>query len=556
MSAPDNLLPFLDGTPLAIYRLELAWSGLSQTEKASSIFYLLEDPKHKVKWFSQTKRIEDLALTDDSEYIRYLIGRRFNPPHYAEGRVISERDQREATIFNKLQTENTPLIRTGHQESGWKVAMKELDHPNEFWQREHVERLAIVNGVKHDGERLARLLEAGIAKMQATGKPSEDELLEVLLQYLGGDSIEERVRKTEEYARSHYDGWAEFSTGESVKALWLLIPKAPVNLAHALIRCLPENAGFQTGIPDEVLKNLGPYLLSELLFRKAIKLKELRREIFEQQSTQEDDPFLLKTAAISSPWFRLKNEDISRHLYDIEEPEETGSTKYQSLVFIAENIIDANLAQLAALHALIDGAPSNFIGWGNYHVLPLLKDKQVKRAKEIDPNTLAHEIIQMRTFALALELAPLKEEASPATPEHKIFESAICERNPWQTFLNLIALKIEGKWNAKDTRLPEVYLDGVQLETDAENAQNERECDLVFELKNLGLSLSEDDVTKFKMLGEKLNDMSERLAKSYRAALLQLDNSKRDIETQLKKIQGMIISSAFVVIVLIWAIVK
>jgi hypothetical protein len=543
MRAPEHLLPFLDGTPLAIYRIEVAWPNLTQSDKISLLSLLFKDDYQNVfrlQWNVQRKKLEALALGDPDPYVRYLIGKRITKPYLNPESGEDDYYKQELAKFQKVSSDPEQLVRVGGIERGWKVINKEIEDPESFWLRPHLERLAIVNGIKEDGEKIAVLIEVGLNKNKEKGTPSEDEVFEVLLQYLGDQTIEQRVRESEDYAHKYYDGWAEYSAGKSAEALWLLVPKVPPNFAYALIWSLPEEAGFSSGIPKEVIGSLNNHLLAELLSKRTVKLKELRREIYDRPSDTDDAYDPLKACAINSPWFELTNSDVSKIVYDLDEQEESGKKKYKALAFVAENIQNADLAQLQALRAYISDAPSKFTGWGNYEAIGVLDDKRLARAKSLDKQTLLYEVQNARTFELAIKLAPIKEGVEPAEPEHKLFLGAIVPKNPWQTYINLLDLRKDRKWGWKNTRLPDIWIPDFNIPDnliDDENSREQQEFDLAFTAKQYESNLSLEELAQLKALSEAFNELSEKIDKRKLATEIFINNSFRSLREQISIIK-------------------
>ena len=125
-------------------------------------------------------------------------------------------------------------------------------------------------------------------------KVSETELYEILADYLmsptfqkhyGGDTL-----------RAKYDGWAECQAGEDIETLWKLIPKVPEIVSHVILANLPEQAGLNSEIPQEVLEQLTPTQLQALLYRQDVELRKFRKQIFGNPAKRLDD---VRSAAIS-----------------------------------------------------------------------------------------------------------------------------------------------------------------------------------------------------------------------------------------------------------------
>ncbi len=414
--------------------------------------------------------------------------------------------------------------------------MRELDDPESFWKRPQIERLALVNGVKEDGEKIAKLLRYATKTLLPGNAEMELEMFDVLLQYLGGKTIAERVADSENYARRFYDGSAEYSAGKSIGALWGLVPKVPKSLAHVLIESLPEKAGFQTGISPHVIDALDEEQLKHLLWREDVELRELRRKLYKESSNDS-----LRKAAVRGHGFNLLDSDISDLVYDPNEPKESGERKVGELAMLADSCQGATLVQMQAICNLINDAPTDFRDFGSFAAIGTGEMFQTERAKRLSPSTLQYEVLAMRLFALAKELAPIKSGEKPRElPETLIkHQDLIVLRNPWQTYLNLRKVVRLDRWKQTIGYLPGVYIQDFDLpdepseDADDDDDQERRQLfDLMNNVQSQVTDMSEKDIAERSALSKALSTLSAQIesVESVRGRRIEV------IQTQIEKL--------------------
>lgn len=522
MTSPKHLEPLLDGTPLAIERITQAWPGLTTSDRVYLLSVLLADTsteRKTIRWSHHRKRLVDLALGDDNAYVRYLAAKDVSAPFKSKDAGYLEDKAR----FEKVQSDTAPLVRFASEEEGWKVLTRELDDPHSFWSRPQIERLALVNGVEESGETIAQLLRYATKNLLPTKAVSLDEMLDVLLQYLGGKTIAERVAASEDYAHRFYDGFAEYSAGESVKALWVVIPEIPKALSYVLIECLPEEAGFQSNIPLSVLESFDDHQLERLLWRNDVTLKDLRRKLYKESKNDS-----LRQAALTSLHLVLSDSDISELVYDPHGPVETGKKKLKELVMLAENCRGATLVQMQAICDLINDAPTDFhSGFGNWSAVDAGRMLQTERAKQLAPHVLEREVFAMRLFALAKDVAPIKVDDTQGALPDKLFQhkNLIVQQNPWQTYINLSKVVCLDRWKQTIGDLPSVTIQDIDLpEEVAENSD-----------ENSSHSSGRPSFNLLKDVQGRVKDVSEK----DRAELSALSNALSQISNQMQDVEAM-----------------
>jgi hypothetical protein len=428
----------LDGTPLAVERIKHAWPGLPISDRAYLLVLLLagtftDKERKTIRWSHHRSQLVDLALADGNAYIRYLAAKDVSKPFKSKDEDATPRYLADNARFEKVKSDSVALVRSAYQEQGrHKVEVRDAAS---FWKRPQTERLALVNGVKEDGGKIAELLRYATKDLLPMNAVTLEEILDVLLQYLGGQTITDRVAESEDNARFFCDGFYELHAGNSVKALWEVIPDLPGPLSEVLIECLPEEAGFGSTIPPHVVESLDEHHLELLLLRDDITLHDLRRKLY-KESTHES----LRQAAVTSRRFKLLDTDITELVYGPGEPLESGKKKVDELAMLANSCQGATLAQMQAICDLIGDAPTDFhSGFGKLDSIGFGRMHQSARAKGMSPDNIEYEILEMRLFALAKELAPIKEGDAPRDLPEKLirYKGQVIPHNPWQTYLNL-----------------------------------------------------------------------------------------------------------------------
>jgi hypothetical protein len=342
MSCVEDLIVLFDGTPLAVERIAAIWPGLSVIERATLLPGLLG--KHgALNYPSHRNRLLDMALADDNTFIRYLAAQHVSQP--GEG---AEPD--EWARFAKILADASPLVTFARAEDRF---MKWLNYkPEEFWAASQMWRLTAVTGVKHEGEKFANLLAYAAENLFPEAKVSEQEMVDVTLQYLTWETVANRLKKTEDYAASFSDGSADYYAGKSLTALWEIVPRVPRQVAFALLILLPEEGGLGGGVGRNVLDTLDKHQKEALLYRKDFRLFGWRAEIFEKETDKDT-----RIAALSHPNFHLKDSVISALVFLPGEPLEEGLRKFDELGDLADGYCGATMAQSSAISKLIKSAP-------------------------------------------------------------------------------------------------------------------------------------------------------------------------------------------------------
>jgi hypothetical protein len=483
-------------------------------------------------------------LADDNAYIRYLAAKDVSAPFKAKDADETPSYLEDKARCERVQSDPVLLVRSANEEEDvWKAGSRALRKPELFWKRPQTERLALVNGVKEDGEQIAELLRYATKDLLPINAITLDEMLDVLLQYLGGQSIAERVAEAENNAARFYDGHAEWSAGKSVKALWEVIPDIPKTLSYVLLECLPENAGFESNIPSQIIEFLNADQLYPLLYRDDISLKEFRRKLY-KESTNDS----LRCAAVTSQRFELLDFDISELVYDLDEPAESGKRKVNELAMLAENSRGATLVQMQAICDLIDDAPKDFhSGFGKWDAIGFGKRLKTERAKRLSSRgrkgDLQSEVLDMRVYALAKRVAPIKSDGkSGELPDNLIqHRDLIVPHNPWLTYLNLRKVVRLDPWKQAIDYLPSVRgfdLPNEPADDFGEDGDQVRRqlFDLPKDVESRVENVSEQDRAQLSALSNALSTISNQMQGVETVTGKRVDTLQARVEKLVRKV--------------------
>ena len=433
---------FLDRTPLAIERLKEAWAGLSCSDKITLLNILLPDstvknrsdllPHHREK-------VIKLALSDINPYIRYLAAKNIRLPFFNK---FPDKE-----LYEKVQMDSSLLVRCAMKEG---LLNSLSEDPDTFWKRPHVERLIIVTGVEERGEIIAALLRYASKELLPNNAISLEEILDLLLQYMGWKTIADRVAYLEEH------DYFEFSrnTDESIEALWEVIPDIPPTLSYVLIDTLPEIVKYRSVIPPKITESLNEDQLIRLLCRNDIALMELRRKIYLESPNRE-----IREAAVSNYGFTLSDLEILNMVYDPTKQGELEKNKIDELLLLAGNWRGGTLVQYEALLYLLENIPKCY----NIAVSSWDCDRteiyQAHRAKLLS-GELKSGILEMRLFELAKQISPIDLDtiANEIPAELNKYKDLVVIHNPWQTYLNLKSVLQSDSMIKAENILPGVYI--------------------------------------------------------------------------------------------------
>jgi hypothetical protein len=509
----EYLEPFLDGTPLALERIKLAWLGLSLRDRAYLLSILLADARKEplaMRWSRQREALIDLALDDENSYIRYLAAKHVAEPGKGD-------DASAVARYRKVESDKAGLVQAGIEESRGLLFRFGLfsDKPDRFWKLPQISRLALANGAL--SSIIADYLRYASKELLPNGLVTVDEMFDVLLQFLGPEMAREiGVPNRQRYEIGTPNRKQAASSREPdntrrlegiAEELWKLIPDVPELLSYILLSCLPEPA--YVPVPREVLDALDDDQLKFLLSHNEIPLKELRRKVFTESANRE-----LRKAAVSSQNFELSNSDISRLVFDPNETKESGNRKREELVILAEACGGATLVQMEAISDFIKARKDAIMieSESNSHDYYA----QARRAKSLAAESLETEILEMRIYELAKRLSTSNpdEEFSQLLEKLGVHQEFAPTCNSWQTYLNLCNVPLK-KWKRSKTDLPGVYIPGFDLPDDSEADESEQDAhrafDLLTEVQNSVKNVSEQELAELSTLSAALTEVSAQV---------------------------------------------
>jgi hypothetical protein len=461
----------MDGTPLALERIRGAWPGLLLADRVYLLSVLLADRgshPNALIWKRHHEALIDLALEDENAYIRYLSAKRVAAPDKHDGPAARAR-------IEKIRADASQLVRAAQQDAGTvsppfqirttgggpfdDIISPKYDHAR-FWTSDPVYRLAVANWSSWDFS-VAEPLRYATKELLPNGTVTENEMADVLLQFLGPDYVRRIANKEPRAGRSsyHFD--------QEVEELWRLIPDLPKHLAGILLQCLPGGDKYSS-IPSGILESLDDEGLAFLLRRDDIELNELRRSLYVEVGNEK-----LRRAAVSSAKFELLDSDISHLVSDENEREKSRDKEVEQLLFLARYCRGARLVQMEAVYHFLCHWKSDYYRTDEGDAL------QSERAKRlwgggVGRPALQGELLQLRVFELAKSLSPMKADEEPdRLPQSlKQHQNLITPRNPWQTYLNLWLAIRPVEWKQKIDDLPRVWIRDFRLPDEDESEVN------------------------------------------------------------------------------------
>jgi len=254
-------------------------------------------------------------------------------------------------------------------------------------------------------------------------------MVDVTLQYLTWETVANRLKKTEDYAVSFSDGYADYRAGKSLSALWEIVPKVPRQVAFVLLKHLPEAGGLSGGVDGNVLEALDEYQKRALLHRQDFGLFGWRAEIFEK-ATEKDT----RLAALSHPHFHLKDSVISALVFQSGESLEEGLRKFDELGDLADGYYGATMAQSSAISSLINAAPKEVSAARSFseHYGHLICEQRVKT---LERNRLEAEFRELQLLEMVLGFVPLNEGIKDWCPDE--LKPHLVPGSPWESYLRL-----------------------------------------------------------------------------------------------------------------------
>lgn len=445
---PEYLEPFLDGKPLSIELLTKCWPSISLSDRFILFELLVNDPEKSLKVSYQRTKVLNLAMDDNSVLIRYQAAQHIDEPDSQDKATY----KREEILYEKLKSDKEYIVKISREAAQSFYLGNPFENAESFWSLSQIERLAIVNQLENHGEHFADIIKYACNELLPKKLVEISDINDLILQYLGGDSIKSQAEQAADHGSFFHDAWAEYSLGESINALWELTLHIPEVLSLPFINQLPEEYGLSQRIPKNVIENLSDAQLDILLSRDDIKLENLRREIYKNCSTNED----LRSAAIFSKKFKLLNSDISELVIKQDDDAEEAKHKVEELIFLAKWCRGASIVQMAAICKMIENAPDDYQPHEYWHQTRLAKLAQSRRASSLSYEELKREVFDLRIFLAAINICPFNEV--PETNRAAGKDGIVIAFNPWQTYLNLRKFVTERNWRHTIEYLPEAFL--------------------------------------------------------------------------------------------------
>ncbi len=436
-SATNRLPPHLDAllqaTPTGVTKLLAAWDGLC-TETQIDIISRI--PANRYPAYLAEK-IRAKALKSTNPYVRYLAYR---------GVYLGKDDPDAQEVKARIEADPDPLVRYSTLEREWSIIDPELKNPEKFLALPHEARLAKVRELKGNGEDIARIIAYGVENHLKDGKISEIEIYEVLADYL----VKPSFRK--HYARDHWtDGGAAYSAGRDISALWQLVTKTTPVSAHLLVETLPQGAGLQPRIPQNVLNGLNEDQLETLLRRDDIDLTDFRKNLFNRPGVKHLDG--VRCAAVSSN-FSLDNAEFAAVLA-LPEEERVGTLR--DLAVFATDL------RLCLYDAINDILTSTEVvnAWEASWDAESARNAMERKLKQLSGWRREHEIRELRIYRLARQAVPFNSGQTPHRPSNELefLVEHIADGDTWATFA-----AFEEAWNKNhpkakrlERHLPRIY---------------------------------------------------------------------------------------------------
>jgi hypothetical protein len=415
-SLPAYLAELLQPTPSGVAKLIAAWDGLS-TESQILVLTKLDESQFSSYW---DEKIRIKALGSENPYVRYLAARRFSFLDKKQSEEIygkSETEKMEA-VKKRIEEDPAPLVRYSTLEQNSVVPFfltKDYAGPDYFFSLPQEARLAKVRCLGGWGEKIVNLISHSVDHQLKDGTVSEIELFEILSDYLNNPGFSAHYKSDE----LSYDGYGEYLKGKDIVALWNLVLKVPERISYVLIQKLPEEAGLQSSIPEDVINGLNDRQLAELLYRKDIGLEKLRKKIFFEANEERWD---VKNAA-SSYNFNLTYQEFAQIL---------AKPQKEKLVDL-RYLTSANGLSLCLYEAIHDAL---FISEDWEHGEFAIRSFG-RRLSELQDYERDKEIRELRLYSLAKRSVPWNKskDAYPPTGELEFLTKSIVEGDTWATFM-------------------------------------------------------------------------------------------------------------------------
>ena len=454
----DCINELIDPRPLGIAKIIAAWDGLS-IETKIQIY-------KKVKEISLgphlLDKLQQKALKDENEYIRYLVRKDISGEEFA--RIVVN----ESSELVKYSTRKTLLG-------------EEYKDPKKFYSMPHFERLALLTNEVDHGEYIAKCISFAFDKLLPKKKINENEIFELLYEYIGKPEFKDN------YSKETRDGYFEYMKGKDLEELWKLTinTNTPKLFQYYLLKLLPLPWDMEYKIEPIIRQIDNENIIGYFFERKDIGSYRLRRELF-----FEDD----KKYESASWWnFDLYPDEMDKIMDDA--IKNKSSTKIQNLACLASDLSLVNYMILDdILGRVIDFSPmSSDFEYGEF-----AQRKFYRKLKELSGKQREKQILDLRLYCLAKKIKPWKGDGYKLDEKLDFLEGSIKE-NTLKTYIEL-----RNKWNYTGTkkseddlpRIDELDEEEIYLDYYDEDSEPVSEFSIVKEqtekIKNILEGMSED----------------------------------------------------------------
>lgn len=407
----EHLMPLLEPNATGAMKLIAAWGGL-QTETQIRVL----DRLNRVGYPDHfAKKIRRIAFDSPNSYVRYLA---------VQGLSLKEDESDSRKWREQIEEDEDPLVRYAGLETPTAVFDTILKDPRAFVGLPQAARVAKVRALEDGGEEVARIVDHVVDRHLPNGSVSEDELGEILSAYVDRDAF--RRAYTEEEV---HDGWGQYRRRSDIKELWRLVPKLPKGPAYILLSKLPADAGFDAGIPDDLLTCLDEWQLGVLLHRDDMVLKKLRKKLF-----FEDEREMIRSAACAHN-FDLSPEEFAQILAKPERERIRSLSDLSSMGNdLSLTVLDATNDALFACEPGAGGLSAPF-EWARF-----AKGRFLSRIKALRGWRRRREILQLRLYRLAVAAVPWKRGTGERPSEGLAFLNAcVAPGDTWGTYCRMSA---------------------------------------------------------------------------------------------------------------------
>lgn len=219
-----------------------------------------------------------------------------------------------------------------------------------------------------------------------------------------------------------YDGYAEFSNGKDVLALWNLVPIVPETIAFLLIENLPAKSGFEDFTKD-VIPSLSEKYFIRFLSNKNNYVCDFRKSIFVSDLYSND----VKEAAITYNFSLMDHEFLDIVKY---EPIKR-SELIQKLVFASDLSISISKAIIDLLK-LENGI--------DYMLIRCCEQGIKRKLKQLSPEDQLYHLNVIRLYEIAKRILPWNQkDAREVNFESEVDFLQINTKglNTWEIFIKI-----------------------------------------------------------------------------------------------------------------------